>query len=104
GCSALLYTILLTKHPGPLTGSGGEGTRIVVDPKSPNTMYASSYYGHIMKGTPKRLGKKKTECRSIHLQPSQAEGEGEWLAATSMSPQVVLYITATICTQDYRSG
>lgn len=24
GCSALLYTILLTKHPGPLTGYQGE--------------------------------------------------------------------------------
>ena len=66
---------------------GGEGTRIVVDPKSPNTMYASSYYGHIMKGNLKRLGKKKDR---VSIDPPAAvigeEPRGEWLAATSMSP------------------
>lgn len=66
---------------------GGEGTRIVIDAKNPDIIYASTYYGHIIKGNLKRLGKKK-ESESIDP-PAAVIGEeprGEWLAATSLSP------------------
>lgn len=66
---------------------GGEGTRIVIDPKNPDIIYSSSYYGHIMKGDLSRLGKKNV---SVSIDPPAGslgeEPRGEWLAATILSP------------------
>lgn len=66
---------------------GGEGTRIAIDQKEPDIIYSSSYYGHIMKGNLKRLGKKgASESIDPPVTLLGEEHRGEWLAATIISP------------------
>jgi photosystem II stability/assembly factor-like uncharacterized protein len=64
---------------------GGEGTIHAVDPKDPNLIYSSTFYGRL---TRSRLLKDSTDRKDIY--PKKAEGEevhrGEWLAYTLMSP------------------
>ena len=75
---------------------GGEGTIIAVDPKDPNTVYASTFYGRLQKSDlrmPKgEWGKKENpdSIRSKDIYPQKAGDEevhrGEWLAFTMISP------------------
>ena len=62
---------------------GGEGTRHNIDPTDPNTVYASSFYGRLMRAN---LATNETE----NILPDPEEGElpfrGQWLAATIISP------------------
>ena len=75
---------------------GGEGTIIAMDPKDPNIMYASSFYGRLMKSDlrmPKVGWGQKSHpdsIRSKDIFPTKAADEevhrGEWLAYTMLSP------------------
>jgi photosystem II stability/assembly factor-like uncharacterized protein len=64
---------------------GGEGTIHAVDPKDPDLIYSSTFYGRL---TRSRLMKDSTNRKDIY--PKKAEDEevhrGEWLAYTLMSP------------------
>ncbi|HSF44491.1 MAG TPA: hypothetical protein VLA58_00730 [Chitinophagaceae bacterium] len=66
-------------------GPGGEGTIHAVDPKDPNLIYSSTFYGRL---TRSRLMKDSTDRKNIF--PKKADDEevhrGEWLAYTMMSP------------------
>ena len=64
---------------------GGEGTQIQVDPKDPNIVYSSSFYGRLMKtdmSKPRRDGVKRFTQFDVGRIDSL---RGEWLAATMMS-------------------
>ena len=67
------------------TAPGGEGTLIAVDPADPNTEYASSYYGRLM-----RSEYKDGSWTSKEVYPKAPQGQpeyrGQWLAATMLSP------------------
>ncbi len=75
---------------------GGEGTIIAMDPKNPDIMYASTFYGRLTKSDlrmPKTPWGKKPHPDSIRTQdiyPKKAADEdihrGEWLAYTMISP------------------
>lgn len=65
---------------------GGEGTHIAIDPKDAHTMYASSFYGRLIKSNlsePDSLW-----GRDIGIKKSADEEtlRGEWLAYTFISP------------------
>ncbi len=65
---------------------GGEGTIIAMDPSNPDIMYASSFYGRLM-----RSDLSKTDStRTRNIYPKKADDEqvhrGEWLAYTMLSP------------------
>jgi photosystem II stability/assembly factor-like uncharacterized protein len=64
---------------------GGEGTIHAVDPKDPDLIYSSTFYGRL---TRSRLMKDSTNRTDIY--PKKADDEavhrGEWLAYTLMSP------------------
>jgi hypothetical protein len=65
---------------------GGEGTIIAVDPKNPDLVYASSFYGRLMRSDLT----KPDSIRSKNIFPKKAADEdvyrGEWLAYTMLSP------------------
>lgn len=65
---------------------GGEGTIIAVDPQNPNLVYASSFYGRLMRSDLS----KPDSIRSKNIFPKKAADEevhrGEWLAYTMLSP------------------
>jgi len=64
---------------------GGEGTQIQVDPKNPDIVYSSSYYGRLMKtdmSKPRREGVKRMSLFDVGRIDSL---RGEWLAATLLS-------------------
>jgi photosystem II stability/assembly factor-like uncharacterized protein len=65
---------------------GGEGTIIAMDPSNPDIMYASSFYGRLMRSDLS----KKDSTRTRDIYPRKADGEdvhrGEWLAYTMLSP------------------
>jgi photosystem II stability/assembly factor-like uncharacterized protein len=65
---------------------GGEGTIIAMDPVNPDIMYASSFYGRLMRSD-LRL---PDSIRSKNIFPKKADDEevhrGEWLAYTMLSP------------------
>ena len=64
---------------------GGEGTQIQIDPKDPNIVYSSSFYGRLMKtdmSKPRREGTKRFTAFDVGRIDSL---RGEWLAATLMS-------------------
>jgi photosystem II stability/assembly factor-like uncharacterized protein len=65
---------------------GGEGTIIAMDPANPDIMYASSFYGRLMRSD---LSRKDT-TRTRNIYPKKADDEqvhrGEWLAYTMLSP------------------
>lgn len=75
---------------------GGEGTIIAMDPKDPDIMYASSFYGRLMKSDlrmPKTPWGQKPHPDSIRTKdifPTKAADEevhrGEWLAYSMLSP------------------
>jgi len=75
---------------------GGEGTIIAVDPTDPNIVYASSFYGRLMRSDLRMprvpWGKKShpDSIRSKDIFPVKAADEevhrGEWLAYTMLSP------------------
>ena len=75
---------------------GGEGTIIAVDPNNADLVYASSFYGRLMKSDLKMprvpWGQKPNpdSVRSKDIFPLKAENEdvyrGEWLAYTMLSP------------------
>ena len=71
---------------GWTTAPGGEGTIIAIDPTSPDIVYASSFYGRLMRSDLS----KPDSIRSTEIYPKRAEGEdvhrGEWLAYTMLSP------------------
>jgi photosystem II stability/assembly factor-like uncharacterized protein len=64
---------------------GGEGTLIELDPKDPNTEYASGYYGRV-----ERSEFKNGEWTTKEVYPKAPEGEipyrGQWLAGFLLSP------------------
>jgi photosystem II stability/assembly factor-like uncharacterized protein len=65
---------------------GGEGTIIAMDPSNPDIMYASSFYGRLM-----RSDLSKTDStRTRNIYPKKGDDEqvhrGEWLAYTMLSP------------------
>lgn len=64
---------------------GGEGTQIQVDPKDPNIVYSSTYYGRLMKSDLR----KPDSLRSTHIDQFDVGRidslRGEWLAATLIS-------------------
>jgi photosystem II stability/assembly factor-like uncharacterized protein len=65
---------------------GGEGTIIAMDPANPDIMYASSFYGRLMRSDLS----KKDSTRTRNIYPKKADDEqvhrGEWLAYTMLSP------------------
>ena len=65
---------------------GGEGTIIAVDPQNPNLVYASSFYGRLMRSDLS----KPDSIRSKNIFPKKSADEevhrGEWLAYTMLSP------------------
>lgn len=65
---------------------GGEGTIIALDPENPEIMYASSFYGRLMRTD----FSKKDSTRTRNIFPQRGPGEdvhrGEWLAFTMLSP------------------
>ena len=65
---------------------GGEGTIIAMDPTRPDIMYASSFYGRLMRSDLS----KKDSTRTRNIYPKKADDEevhrGEWLAYTMLSP------------------
>lgn len=75
---------------------GGEGTIIAMDPKNSEIMYASSFYGRLMKSDlrmPKKAWGQKPHPDSIRTKdifPKKTDDEevhrGEWLAFTMISP------------------
>ncbi|MFZ9687457.1 MAG: WD40/YVTN/BNR-like repeat-containing protein [Chitinophagaceae bacterium] len=75
---------------------GGEGTIIAVDPKDPNIVYASTFYGRLQRSDLRMprvpWGKKENpdSIRSKDIFPTKADNEevhrGEWLAYTMLSP------------------
>ncbi len=75
---------------------GGEGTIIAVDPKDPNIVYASSFYGRLMRSdlrmpkVPWGQKPKPDSVRSKDIFPTKAADEevhrGEWLAYSMLSP------------------
>lgn len=78
-------------HPKPgqtgwSSAPGGEGTIIAIDPTAPDIIYASSFYGRLMRSDLT----KPDSSRSKDIYPKRAAGEdvhrGEWLAYTMLSP------------------
>jgi photosystem II stability/assembly factor-like uncharacterized protein len=72
---------------------GGEGTHVAVDPRNPNLIYSSSFYGRLM-----RSEYKDGMWQSKNILPQVPEGEpqlrGQWMAATILSshnPDVVYH-------------
>jgi hypothetical protein len=75
---------------------GGEGTITAVDPKDPNIVYASTFYGRLQKSDLRmpraEWGKKENpdSVRSKDIFPQKGADEevhrGEWLAYTMLSP------------------
>ncbi len=75
---------------------GGEGTITAVDPKDPNIVYASTFYGRLQRSDLRmprtEWGKKENpdSVRSKDVFPQKAADEevhrGEWLAYTMLSP------------------
>ncbi|MBM3444225.1 MAG: hypothetical protein FJX83_04475 [Bacteroidetes bacterium] len=75
---------------------GGEGTIIAMDPKDPDIMYASTFYGRLTKSDlrmPKQRWGQKSNPDSVRTRdifPQKAADEdihrGEWLAYTMISP------------------
>jgi photosystem II stability/assembly factor-like uncharacterized protein len=67
------------------TVPSGEGTHIAIDPTDPNTIYASTFYGRLIRGEFKANNWKVT-----NILPKVEEGEpplrGQWLAPTIISP------------------
>jgi photosystem II stability/assembly factor-like uncharacterized protein len=65
---------------------GGEGTIIAMDPSNPDIMYASSFYGRLMRSDLS----KKDSTRTRNIYPKKADDDqvhrGEWLAYTMLSP------------------
>jgi photosystem II stability/assembly factor-like uncharacterized protein len=86
GSSAFTYGTRDTAVKGWTAAPGGEGTIIAVDPTAPDIVYASSFYGRLMRSD-LRL---PDSIRSKDIYPKKAEGEaphrGEWLAYTLLSP------------------
>ncbi|MFC2164183.1 WD40/YVTN/BNR-like repeat-containing protein [Acidobacteriota bacterium] len=64
---------------------GGEGTHIAVDPADPNTIYASTFYGRLIRGE-----FKDNDWKVKNILPKVEEGEpplrGQWLSPTIISP------------------
>jgi photosystem II stability/assembly factor-like uncharacterized protein len=75
---------------------GGEGTIIAVDPKNSDLVYASSFYGRLMRSDlrmpriPWDKEPKPDSVRSKEIFPKKSDGEevhrGEWLAYSLISP------------------
>jgi len=86
GSSAFTYGSRDTAAKGWATAPGGEGTIIAVDPTDPEIVYASSFYGRLMRSD-LRL---PDSIRSKKIYPKKADDEevhrGEWLAYTMISP------------------
>lgn len=86
GSSAFTYGSRDTAGKGWATAPGGEGTIIAVDPTDPEIVYASSFYGRLMRSD-LRL---PDSIRSKNIYPKKADDEevhrGEWLAYTMISP------------------
>ena len=64
---------------------GGEGTQIQVDPKNPNIVFSSTYYGRLMKSDmslPDSVQNKRIKMFAVGAIDSL---RGEWLAGTMMS-------------------
>jgi photosystem II stability/assembly factor-like uncharacterized protein len=65
---------------------GGEGTIIAIDPKKPDVVYASSFYGRLMRSDLSR----KDSMKNRNIFPKRNADEdvhrGEWLAYTTLSP------------------
>jgi photosystem II stability/assembly factor-like uncharacterized protein len=65
---------------------GGEGTIIAIDPKQPDVVYASSFYGRLMRSDLSR----KDSMKNRNIFPKRTADEevhrGEWLAYTALSP------------------
>jgi len=64
---------------------GGEGTQVQVDPKNPDIVYSSSYYGRLMRtdmSKPRRDGVKRMTLFDVGRIDSL---RGEWLAGTLIS-------------------
>src|SRR5678816_4708429 len=64
---------------------GGEGTQVQVDPKNPDIVYSSSYYGRLMRtdmSKPRREGVKRMTSFDVGRIDSL---RGEWLAGTLIS-------------------
>ena len=64
---------------------GGEGTQIQVDPKNPNIVFSSTYYGRLMKSDmslPDSVQNKRIKMFAVGAIDSL---RGEWLAGTLMS-------------------
>ncbi|MBL0273503.1 MAG: hypothetical protein IPQ06_10625 [Chitinophagaceae bacterium] len=64
---------------------GGEGTQIQVDPRNPNIVFSSTYYGRLMKSDmskPDSTRSKRIKMFSVGAIDSL---RGEWLAGTLMS-------------------
>ncbi len=64
---------------------GGEGTQIQVDPKNPNIVFSSTYYGRLMKSDmslPDSVQNKRIKMFAVG---AIASLRGEWLAGTMMS-------------------
>ncbi len=65
---------------------GGEGTIIAIDPKQSDVVYASSFYGRLMRSDLSR----KDSMKNRNIFPKRAADEdvhrGEWLAYTLLSP------------------
>ena len=75
-----------TGQAGWSSAPGGEGTIITIDPTAPDIVYASSFYGRLMRSD---LAKPDS-IRSTDIYPKWGDGEqvhrGEWLAYTMLSP------------------
>jgi photosystem II stability/assembly factor-like uncharacterized protein len=84
--SAFSYQRADNAEKGWVAAPGGEGTIIAVDPTNPEIVYASSFYGRLMRSD-LRL---PDSVRSKDIYPKKADGEevhrGEWLAYTMISP------------------
>lgn len=86
GSSAFSFGSKDTSVKGWAAAPGGEGTIIAVDPTDPEIVYASSFYGRLMRSD-LRL---PDSVRSKDIYPKRADDEevhrGEWLAYTMLSP------------------
>jgi photosystem II stability/assembly factor-like uncharacterized protein len=65
---------------------GGEGTIIAVDPKNPDIVYASSFYGRLMRSDLTRPDSVMSKDVYPRKAPDEAVHRGEWLAYTLLSP------------------
>jgi photosystem II stability/assembly factor-like uncharacterized protein len=69
---------------------GGEGSTHAIDPRNPNIVYSSTFYGNLTRADVSTADQRGARIRGTPIAPKAAAGDpplrGQWLAPTILSP------------------